>query len=87
MSYRTSRPSAIEWNKVTNKSFDNVLKKLSVTVTKSDSEKGLPQGDASLAGAKYGIYKEISSSDTYTTDAKGQFTTKWYICGDDWTTA
>lgn len=74
----------IEWNKVTNKSFDNVLKKFSVTVTKSDSEKGLPQGDASLAGAKYGIYKGNQLIDTYTTDANGSFTTKWYICGDDW---
>ena len=77
--------AAIEWNKVTGKAFDNVLKKFSVTVTKSDSEKGLPQGDASLAGAKYGIYKGNQLIDTYTTDANGQFTTKWYICGDDWT--
>ncbi len=76
--------AAIEWNKVTGKAFDNVLKKFSVTVTKSDSEKGLPQGDASLASAKYGIYKGNQLIDTYTTDAKGQFTTKWYICGDDW---
>ena len=77
--------AAIEWNKVTGKAFDNVLKKFSVTVTKSDSEKGLPQGDASLAGAKYGIYKGNQLIDTYTTDANGQFTTKYYICGDDWT--
>ena len=77
--------AAIEWNKVTNKSFDNILKKFNVTVTKSDSEKGLPQGDASLAGAKYGIYKGNQLIDTYTTDANGQFTTKYYICGDDWT--
>lgn len=76
--------AAVEWNKVTNKSFDNVLKKFNVTVTKSDSEKGLPQGDASLAGAKYGIYKGNQLIDTYTTDANGQFTTKYYICGDDW---
>lgn len=76
--------AAVEWNKVTSKSFDNVLKKFSVTVTKSDSEKGLPQGDASLAGAKYGIYKGNQLIDTYTTDAKGQFTTKYYICGNDW---
>ena len=76
--------AAIEWNKVTNKSFDNILKKFNVTVTKSDSEKGLPQGDASLAGAKYGIYKGNQLIDTYTTDANGQFTTKYYICGDDW---
>lgn len=77
--------AAVEWNKVTSKSFDNVLKKFSVTVTKSDSEKGLPQGDASLAGAKYGIYKGNQLIDTYTTDANGSFTTKYYICGDDWT--
>ena len=77
--------AAVEWNKVTSKAFDNVLKKFSVTVTKSDSEKGLPQGDASLAGAKYGIYKGNQLIDTYTTDASGQFSTKWYICGDDWT--
>ena len=77
--------AAIEWNKVTNKSFDNVLKKFNVTVTKSDSRTGLPQGDASLAGAKYGIYKGNQLIDTYTTDANGQFATKYYICGDDWT--
>lgn len=77
--------AAVEWNKVTSKSFDNVLKKFSVTVTKSDSEKGLPQGDASFAGAKYGIYKGNQLIDTYTTDTKDQFTTKYYICGEDWT--
>ena len=76
--------AAVEWNKVTNKSFDNVLKKFNVTVTKSDRRIGLPQGDASLAGAKYGIYKGNQLIDTYTTDANGQFTTKYYICGDDW---
>lgn len=76
--------AAIEWNKVTNKSFDNILKKFNVTVTKSDRRTGLPQGDASLAGAKYGIYKGNQLIDTYTTDANGSFTTKYYICGDDW---
>ena len=80
-----NQTAAIEWNKVTNKSFDNILKKFNVTVTKSDSEKGLPQGDASLAGAKYGIYKGNQLIDTYTTDANGSFTTKYYTCGDDWT--
>ena len=76
--------AAIEWNKVTEKSFDNDLKKFNVTVTKSDRRTGLPQGDASLAGAVYGIYKGNQLIDSYTTDAKGQFTTKYYICGDDW---
>lgn len=33
----------------------------------------------------YGIYKGNQLIDTYTTDASGQFTTKYYICGDDWT--
>ena len=77
--------AAIEWNKVTEKSLENNLKKFNVTVTKSDRRTGLPQGDASLAGAKYGIYKGDQLIDTYTTDANGQFTTKYYICGDDWT--
>ena len=76
--------AAIEWNKVTNKSFDNILKKWQLTATKSDSETGTAQGDASLAGAVYGIYKGDQLVDTYTTDSNGQFTTKFYICGDDW---
>ena len=77
--------AAVEWNTVTNKSFTNTLKKWNVTVTKSDDETGLPQGDATLAGAIYGIYKGDQLVDTYTTDANGQFTTKYYVCGDDWT--
>ena len=77
--------AAVEWNTVTNKSFTNILKKWKVTVTKSDAETGLPQGDATLAGAVYGIYKGDQLMDTYTTDANGQFTTKYYVCGDDWT--
>ena len=76
--------AAVEWNTVTNKSFTNILKKWNVTVTKSDAETGLPQGDATLAGAIYGIYKGDQLMDTYTTDADGQFTTKYYVCGDDW---
>lgn len=74
----------IEWNKVTNKSFNNILKKWQLTVTKSDKKTGSPQGDASLAGAKYGVYKGNLLIDTYTTDKNGQFTTKYYVCGDDW---
>ena len=79
-----SQTSAVEWNKVTNKTVANILKKFCVTVTKSDIETKSPQGDASLAGAKYGIYKGDKLIDTYTTDANGQFTTKYYVCGDDW---
>lgn len=70
-----SQTAPIEWNKVTKRSFDNVLKKFQVTVTKTDAETGSPQGDASLAGAVYGIYKGEELIDTYTTDENGQFTT------------
>lgn len=76
--------AAIEWNKVTEKSFDNILKKWQLTVTKSDSETGTAQGDASLAGAEYGIFKGDQLVDTYTTDINGHFTTKYYICDSDW---
>lgn len=79
-----NQTAAVEWNKVTNKSFVNILKKWNVTVTKSDKETGTAQGDASLAGATYGIYKGEQLIDRYTTDANGQFTTKYYVCGDDW---
>ena len=79
-----NQTAAVEWNTVTGKSFYNVLKKWNLTVTKSDNETGTPQGDASLAGAAYGIYKGEQLIDTYTTDENGQFVTKYYICGDDW---
>ena len=79
-----SQTAPIEWNKVTERSFTNILKKFNVTVTKTDAETGTPQGDASLAGAVYGIYKGEELIDTYTTDENGQFTTDYYVCGDDW---
>lgn len=79
-----NQTAAVEWNAVTNKSFHNVLKKWNLTVTKSDNETGTPQGDASLAGATYGIYKGEQLIDTYTTNENGQFVTKYYVCGDDW---
>lgn len=79
-----NQSAAVEWNKETNKSFSNILKKFNVTVTKSDKEAGTAQGDASLAGATYGIYKGDQLVDTYVTDKNGQFTTSYYVCGDDW---
>lgn len=63
---------------------NNILKKFKVDVTKVDIEKTHPQGDASLAGAVYGIYDGETLIDTYTTDKYGKFTTKYYICGDNW---
>lgn len=76
---------SIQWNRVAERSFTNILKKFTVTVTKTDAETGTPQGDATLSGAKYGIYKGGKLVDVYYTDAKGQFTSKEYICDTDWT--
>lgn len=75
----------IEWNKVTQRSFENVLKKWNLTVTKVDSETKTAQGDATLAGAVYGIYNDGKLIDKYTTDNNGSFTTSYYLCGDNWT--
>ena len=75
----------VKWNEVTSRSFTNILKKFTVTVTKSDAETGTAQGDASLAGAVYGIYKGETLVDSYATDKNGQFTSKEYICDSDWT--
>ena len=75
----------IQWKEVTNCDFTNILKKFSVTVTKSDREEGTAQGDAKLSGAVYGIYKGDTLVDKYVTDSEGQFTTKEYVCDSDWT--
>lgn len=75
----------IEWNAVTNASFENILKKFTVTVEKSDSVTSTAQGDATLAGAVYGMFKGGTLVDTYVTDENGSFTTKEYVCDDDWT--
>lgn len=65
--------------------FDNILKKFRVKVVKTDIEKGEAQGDASLAGAKYGLFKGDELIDTYVTDSNASFTTGYYVCDTDWT--
>lgn len=62
--------------------FENVLKKFSAEVTKKDSETVSAQGDASLAGAVYGLYLDGNLVDKYTTDENGYFKTKEYVCGN-----
>ena len=69
----------------TSLAFENRLKKWVVSVTKTDRETGTAQGDASLGGAVYGIYHNGVLRDSYTTNASGQFTSKWYPCGTGWT--
>lgn len=80
-----SQEAPILWNEVTQRSFQNVLKKFTVTVTKTDIETGTPQGDGSLAGAQYGIYKGGELVDVYSTNESGSFTSKEYVCDTDWT--
>lgn len=66
----------------TTKTFKNILKKFAVEVTKQDSETSSAQGDGTLAGAVYGLYKDGELADTYTTDENGYFKTKEYVCGN-----
>ena len=66
----------------TTKKFKNILKKFTVEVTKQDSETTSAQGDGTLAGAVYGLYKDGELVDTYTTDENGYFKTKEYVCGN-----
>lgn len=80
-----SQTTSVAWNTVTNASFENTLKKFTVTVQKKDSATGAAQGDATLENAVYGIYDGDTLVDTYTTNSQGGFVSKEYICGDDWT--
>lgn len=66
----------------TTKTFKNILKKFTVEVTKQDSETTSAQGNGTLAGAVYGLYKDGELADTYTTDENGYFKTKEYVCGN-----
>ncbi|WP_294483512.1 SpaA isopeptide-forming pilin-related protein [uncultured Ruminococcus sp.] len=69
-------------DKTTTKVFENKLKKFTAEVTKVDRETEHPQGDATLQGAVYGIYKNGELVDQYTTDKNGHFKTKEYPCGN-----
>lgn len=66
-------------------SFSNILKKFTVELEKVDSRTGEAQGDSSLDGALYGMFKGENLLDTYTTANGGKFTTKEYPCGSDYT--
>lgn len=80
-----SKTVNVESGKTATVSFSNVLKKWNLTVTKTDAETKSAQGDATLAGAVYGIYNNGKLVDKYTTDKNGSFTTSYYVCGDNWT--
>lgn len=80
-----SKTVNVESGKTATVSFSNVLKKWNLTVTKTDAETKSAQGDATLAGAVYGIYNNGKLVDKHTTDKNGSFTTSYYVCGDNWT--
>jgi SrtB family sortase len=75
----------IESGQTSSVHFSNILKKFRVHVVKSDADTGTAQGDATLAGATYGIYCGGELVDTYTTGSDGSFMTRYYVCGDSWT--
>ena len=66
----------------TTKTFKNILKKFTVEVKKQDSKTASAQGNGTLAGAVYGLYKDGELVDTYTTDENGYLKTKEYVCGN-----
>lgn len=65
-------------------SFSNILKKFTVEMEKVDSATDEAQGDSTLDGAVYGMFKGETLLDTYTTANGGKFTTKEYPCGPDY---
>lgn len=80
-----NQTAAVEWNKVTQRSFNNILKKFRVEVTKTDVQTGYAQGDARLDGAVYGLYQNNELVASYTTDKTGSFISDYFICGNNWT--
>ena len=81
----TKQNVKVEWEYVTEAAFNNVLKKFNLVLTKYDAEKGGAQGDATLEGAVYGVYKDGELLKSYTTDANGKFTTDYFVCGEGYT--
>ncbi len=62
--------------------FENKLKKFTAEVVKKDAESVTVQGDATLAGATYGLYHDGERIATYTTDENGHFITDEFPCGN-----
>ena len=66
--------------------FEDKFKKVKFVVTKKDAENNstTAQGDATLAGAVYGVYSDSACTkllDTYKTGTDCKFETKYYRCG------
>ena len=62
------------------------FKKVKLDTVKLDAETGnVTQGDATFKDAVYGVYSDSNCTklvDTYKTNEKGEFSTKYYRCGE-----
>lgn len=74
--------ATLEADETVEVTFENKLKKFTAEVTKKDSENVSAQGDATLAGAVYGLYCDGERVATYTTDENGYFKTDEFVCGN-----
>ena len=61
-------------------SFYNTLKKFTLTLNKTDGLTGKVEGDGTLAGAVYGLYKDGVLVESKTTDANGKIVFSTQIC-------
>ena len=82
---RVSQSVTVREGETATVTFNNILKKWRVSVTKVDADGITRNSDVSLEGAVYGVFKGGQLQDRYTTDSQGHFTTEYYPCGDDWT--
>ncbi len=72
----------IQAGKTTEIKFHNTRKQWRATVTKVDKETGTAQGNASLDGAQYTLYKSGKAVKVYTVK-NGGFTTEYFPCTDN----
>ena len=72
----------IQSGRTTEIKFHNTRKQWRATVTKVDAGTGTAQGNASLDGAQYTLYKSAKAVKTYTVK-NGGFTTGYYPCTSD----
>lgn len=77
-----SQDICLETGETVEVNFENRMKKFTAEVVKRDSENGGSQGNATLAGAVYGLYRDGERIATYTTDDNGYFITEEYPCGN-----
>lgn len=81
----SSQKVTIQAGQTSTVTFSNKLKKFRVDGLKKDGETNTAQGDASLDGAVYGLYRGNTLVERMTTSNGGKFSSGTYVCGDNWT--